>query len=87
MNFNNLRPNISTENALDHALDQAGMTIDQYMGRAINLIDSRFGDGYSREHSELVGQLVQSQAMDFNSTVMTAALYEIADRLDQIASK
>ena len=83
MNFNNLRPDISAENALN----QAGMTIDQYMGQAINLIDSRFGDGYSREHSELVGQLVQSQAMDFNSTVMTAALYEIADRLDQIASK
>ena len=87
MKFNNLRPDISAENALENALSQASLTIDQYIGQAINLIDSRFGDGYSREHPELVGQLVQSQAMDFNSTVMTAALYEIADRLDQIASK
>ena len=83
MKFNNLRPDITAENALD----QAAMTIDQYMGQAIGIIDSRFGDGYARGHSELVGQLVQSQAMDFNSKVMTAALYEIADRLDQIASK
>lgn len=83
MNFKSLRPDISAENALR----QAGMTVDQYMAQAIDIIDGRFGDGYARGHSELVGQLVQAQATDFNSTVISAALYEIADQLDQIASK
>lgn len=84
MNFKSLRPN---NISAGDALRQAGMTVDQYMTQAINIIDGRFGDGYARGHSELVGQLVQAQATDFDSTVMIAALYEIADRLDQIASK
>jgi len=35
-----------------------------YLGRAVEAIDAQFGEGFARDHPELVASLVQSQTID-----------------------
>lgn len=64
------------------AVYQAGATIGTYLSQAIEEIDSRLGEGYAKNHPELIAECVRSQTMDFNMTALTAVLYEIGDALE-----
>ncbi len=61
------------------AVFQAGDTISTYLSQAVEMIDRRFGKGYAAEHPALVAECIHSQALDYNSTALTAALYQLAD--------
>lgn len=64
------------------AVFQAGATIGTYLSQAITEIDKQLGEGYAEKHPELIAECVRSQTMDFNSTALTAVLYEIRDVLE-----
>ena len=53
--------------SFEELINQATTTTDEYMYKAVKRIDERFGEGYAKEHPELVGQMVQAAAMDFAS--------------------
>lgn len=76
------KPTISNDNAVD----QAGRTIRQYLYQALEHIDDIFGEGYAHKNPNLVGQCVTAQALDFATTSITAALWEVKQLVDCVAS-
>ena len=71
------KPTISDTNAVF----QAGDTMDTYLARAIVAIDKRLGDGYAKQHPELISSCIMSQAFDYINTSITAALYELSEKI------
>jgi hypothetical protein len=65
-------------------LGVATSTIDGYLGEAIANIDRRFGEGYSREHPELVGASLRAAAQDFHTSIMNVRLEEIGEAIEQM---
>jgi len=59
-------------------MEQAPMTTNDYMRAAIENIDSNFGKGYAKEHSELVAAYIKTCALDFATASITSALQDIA---------
>jgi hypothetical protein len=55
------------------AMRQAWMTANDYFMNAIECIDMQFGDGYAKQHPELVSAFMQTCARDFQTTLMKAA--------------
>lgn len=51
------------------------------MRRAVKDIDETFGNGYSREHPELVGQIVLASAVDYCGTVIHLDLEELKEMI------
>lgn len=43
---------------------QAWGTANIWMEKAVNQIDAMFGDGYAKEHPELVGDFMKTAALD-----------------------
>ena len=76
------KPTISDTNAVF----QAGDTMDTYLARAIVAIDKRLGDGYAKQHPELISSCIMSQAFDYINTSITASLYELSEKLHEFAS-
>ena len=40
------------------------MTIELYLGEAVEVIDRTFGNGYAAQHPELVGAFIQAASSD-----------------------
>lgn len=76
------KPDLSYE----AALDQAGTTMAMYLGRAIDEINIRLGNGYAQDHPVLVAACIQAQTMDFNNCTTLNALFTISDAIDAVAS-
>ena len=76
------KPTISDTNAVF----QAGDTMDTYLARAIVDIDKRLGNGYAKQHPELISSCIMSQTFDYNNTSITAALYELSEKLHEFGS-
>jgi hypothetical protein len=55
-------------NILDALLIQACGTADTYMRAAIQCIDKCFGNGYAKDHPELVTAFMQVAALDFKTS-------------------
>jgi hypothetical protein len=69
-------------------MDQASMTVTQYMGAAIVSIDKLFDEeGYAKKHPELVGAMVQAAAIDFLAWSLDKPLLSVSDALNSIASE
>jgi hypothetical protein len=47
---------------------QAPMTATEYLDAAVESIDFRFGDGYAKQHPELVGAFMITAALDYGAT-------------------
>ena len=58
------------------------MTADVYFRAAIKTIDGKFGAGFAKKHPELIGAFMQAASRDFQTTVTTQALQEIAGALE-----
>jgi len=52
--------------------------IQGWFDQAVTIIDGKLGDGFAKAHPELIGQLVQATAQNFN-----AHMLEIASRSKQ----
>ncbi len=60
-------------------MKQAPTHIQMYLQDAIKMIDEAFGEGYSKEHPELVARFIQAASMDSTAAVLSRALKEIAE--------
>ena len=62
--------------------DASGAT-RYYFSDAIDVIDSKFGKGYAKEHPDLVGQFIKSAVLEYGSNCIAKALYDIAENANQ----
>lgn len=64
-------------------------TIYMHLTKAIKSIDSTFGEGYAKEHPELVGTMVQATIIDVNAKItariLKNGLSEIVSILEKLA--
>jgi hypothetical protein len=67
---------------------QAHMTAEEYFDAAIKSIDGAFGNGYAKDHPELIVGFMAASAQDFhtamfvkNAEALTSAIREVADGL------
>lgn len=61
----------------EHKLMQDGAdTAHYYMHKAIESIDDKFGEGYAKEHPELIGAFMQTAATDYQGTIIAKYLAE-----------
>jgi hypothetical protein len=67
---------------------QAPKTINDYLLEGIKSIDRQFGNGYAKNHPELLGAFIKACALDFNSSIIAAAIEQsapiIASSIDNI---
>jgi pyridoxine 5'-phosphate synthase PdxJ len=66
-------------------LRQASMTAHEYMNRAIDIIDGRFGDGYSATHSELVAAFMQTSALNLGAAIIARAIEGLSQTFSEMA--
>ena len=71
------RPQIDATDAMRNA----GSTVEVYLNEVIDLIETRFGEGYAKKNPDLVASLVTNCAEDFNTTCTADALWAISDSL------
>lgn len=57
---------------------QAPQTIDSYLYTIANRLDKMFGEGYAKEHPELLASLVSSATVDFCVAAALKVLQELA---------
>jgi hypothetical protein len=71
-------------------LNQAPMTANDYLYKARDDIDDKFGEGYAAAHPELVASYMQTCAIDLATAVLARALETgmgaIASSLAEIAN-
>jgi hypothetical protein len=72
------------ENRAELLMRQASMTAYTHMRSAKDDIDAMFGEGYAKQHPELVGAYTQAAAINFAATFQGNQLEEIAGHLEAI---
>jgi hypothetical protein len=78
------------ETLTEFLMKQAIETADEHMCVVIKNIDDRFGEGYARQHPELVGAYMQTLAIEWLRTdnpLSGETFMRIADALESIADK
>lgn len=50
-------------------MTQAGDTADVWLGQAVRSIDATFGDGYAKDHPELVSAFLKAASFDWMTSV------------------
>jgi hypothetical protein len=53
---------------------QASMTADEYLNKAVTAIDRVLGDGYAKQHPELIAEFMRTAAADFNTAITAQAV-------------
>jgi hypothetical protein len=66
-------------------MQQAPSSVLHYMDAAIKWIDKSFGEGYSKQHPELVGAFIQACSTDFLAGILATEVQTLSDRLQGIA--
>jgi len=64
----------------DNLAKQASATVHCYMRGAVMAVDEFLGEGYAKDHPELVGSIVQACAIDFATGMFTAAVKALLSR-------
>lgn len=65
----------------DTLLEQAPMTADEYLRAGVRTIDKQFGDGYAKEHPELLAAYMKTCATDFGTAVLVVAIQEAIEQV------
>jgi hypothetical protein len=77
------------EAGFSELLNQATDTATTYFSRAIKVIDSEFGEGYSAKNPDLVAAFMKTACADYNTAatakVLGASAHLIAEGLQAIA--
>jgi len=68
------------------ALNQAPMTASDYMTKAVAAIDRTFGKGYAERHPVLVAGIVSATSQDFHSTMISMLTEVISRRLQEVSA-
>ena len=74
------------EATADTLLRQASMTAAEYFDKAILHIDTTFGEGYAKEHPELIAAYMKVSASDMNFMTLSKSLSEGLEALAESLS-
>ena len=58
---------------------QASMTAHTYMIDGIRSVDESFGEGYAKDHPELVSAFIQTCAMDYATAVLASVVQDVSE--------
>ena len=56
---------------------QARDTATQYFNQAVRIIDSKFGEGYTKAHPELIAGFMRTAASDFHTAILNQKLDDL----------
>lgn len=73
------------ESEYDRWMRQAPSTVKLYLVEAIEIIDSKLGKGYAKQHPELVAAFITSCSIDYGTTIIHASIESVATSLDAVA--
>ncbi len=62
-------------------LDDAPATAYRYMHKAVDYIDNLFGDGYAKQHPDLVAAFMKVSGQDFTAATLAVAIQEASDKI------
>ena len=62
-------------------MQQAPMTAQSYMIKAVKYIDEVFGSGYAKQHPDLVADFMKVSGQDFTVSCLVVAIQEASDRI------
>jgi hypothetical protein len=62
-------------------LRQAPMTANEYLMSVVDHIDQQLGNGYAKQHPELIAAFMQTSAIDLGTAVIARAIESLSDRL------
>jgi hypothetical protein len=75
------KPTASAETLMRQASD----TANHYFIIAIKNIDDYFGDGFAKDHPDLIAAHMNAAALDFHAASITAGLWEVAEGVRDIS--
>ena len=64
----------------DTLMQQAMITANRTMQRAVHDIDETFGDGYAQQHPELIGAYMKTATIDLGAALIARAIEATAGR-------
>jgi hypothetical protein len=77
---------LSTLTTDDYTLmQQAMITTNRTMQRAVHNIDETFGDGYAQQHPELIGAYMKTAAIDLGTAFIARAIEDTAGEIAGVA--
>ena len=78
---------ISSKLTADDLMVQAPDTVNFYLRLAIEHIEDNFGEGYAKEHPELLAGFIQACAADFHTGIQAKSLGAISDAITAVAEQ
>lgn len=57
-------------------------TAEEYFLHAIRIIDNKFGNGYAKDHPELIGAFMQTSAKEYNTCFTIQAIQALNGTLE-----
>ena len=78
---------ISSKLTADDLMVQAPDTVNFYLRLAIEHIEDNFGEGYAKEHPELLAGFIQACAADFHTGIQAKSLGAISDAIIAVAEQ
>jgi hypothetical protein len=57
------------------------MTANEYLMSAVDHINQQLGDGYAKQHPELIAAFIQASAIDLGTAVIARAIESLSDSL------
>ena len=72
-------------------MNQAPTTMREYLREGIEAIDYRLGEGYAKEHPELLAAFISGCTSDYNNAssmkVFGEAIHKLVDGVESIANE
>jgi len=65
---------------------QAPVTAPGYIDAAVSQIDGRFGQGYAKQHPELIAAYMQTVTLDLGTALIAGAIEELAAATERQAT-
>ena len=66
-------------------MEQAYKTAGDYMSEAQASIDKLFGEGYAREHAELIAAFMKTAATEFTASIIAQNMQYLAEAITAVA--
>jgi hypothetical protein len=65
-------------------LEQAQDTADSYLSFAIFTIDNKLGEGYAKQHPELISAFMRVSMGDFNANCIAQTIQDSVEHISEI---
>jgi len=64
-------------------VDDAPDAVSNFLYRAVQCIDKQLGNGYAKQHPELVGSFIEAAAIEEHGCIIGKCILELRDSLDE----